>query len=151
MFTELMPLLRKRGLIFTVFFVEGDTIRATVVPQKASETDDNALTTPLAITGTAEELDRDLPKQLVEFTGAHLQLQSTLASAKAEMDAAAKAAREEARKKTPKPSTSTSPATPATPAATPVSREPEAPSLFAPQAEPETTAAEEEEEGGEAS
>ena len=145
MFTELMPLLRKRGLIFTVSFVEGDTIRATVVPQKASDTQDNALTTPLAITGTAEELDRDLPQQLVEFTEAHIQLQTTLASAKAEMEAAAKAAREEARKKTSKPSSPTSPATQASPAATTVSREPEAPSLFAPQAQPETTAAEEEE------
>ena len=107
MFTELMPLLRKRRLLLTVSLVEGDTIRATVVPQKASETEDNALTTPLAITGTAEELDRELPQQLVEFTGAHIQLQSTLASAKAEMDAAAKAAREEARKKTSKPSSAT--------------------------------------------
>ena len=149
MFTELMPLLRKRGLIFTVSFVEGDTIRATVVPQKASDTQDNALTTPLAITGTAEELDRDLPQQLVEFTEAHIQLQTTLASAKAEMEAAAKAAREEARKKTSKPSSPTSPATQASPAATTVSREPEAPSLFAPQAQTETSATEE--EGGEAS
>jgi PRTRC genetic system protein E len=90
MFTELMPLLRKRRLLLTISLVEGDTIRATVVPQKASDTEDNALTTPLAITGTAEELDRDLPQQLVEFTGAHLQLQTTLASAKAEMEAAAK-------------------------------------------------------------
>ncbi|MGA3314824.1 MAG: PRTRC system protein E [Candidatus Korobacteraceae bacterium] len=151
MFTELMPLLRKRRLLLTIALVEGDTIRATVVPQKASDTEDNALTTPLAITGTAEELDRDLPQQLVEFTGAHLQLQTTLASAKAEMEAAAKAARDEARKKTSKPSVSTSPATPATPAAAPVPREPEAPSLFAPQAQAESTAAQEEEEGGEAS
>jgi PRTRC genetic system protein E len=150
MFTELMPLLRKRRLLLTISLVEGDTIRATLVPQKASDTDDNSLTTPLAITGTAEELDRDLPQQLVEFTGAHIQLQSTLASARAEMEAAAKAAREEARKKSAKPSSPTSPATPATPAATTVSREPEAPSLFAPQAQPETTTAEVE-EGGEAS
>jgi PRTRC genetic system protein E len=140
MFTELMPLLRKRGLLFTISLVEGDTIRATVLPQKSSETEDNALTTPLAITGTAEELDRDLPQQLVEFTGAHIQLQSTLASARAEMEAAAKAARDEARKKSAKPSSVTSP----TPAATPVAKEPEAPSLFAPQAQPETTATEEE-------
>jgi PRTRC genetic system protein E len=48
-------------LLLTNSFVEGDTIRATVVPQKSSDTGDNALTTPLAITGTAEELDRDLP------------------------------------------------------------------------------------------
>ena len=147
MFTELMPLLRKRGLIFTVLLIEGDAVRVTVLPQKRAETDNNVLTTPLAITGTAEELDRELPQQLVEFTGAHLQLQTTLASAKAEMEAAAKAAREEARKKTSKPSSPTSPATQATLAATTVSREPEAPSLFAPQAQPETTAAEVEEEG----
>jgi PRTRC genetic system protein E len=148
MFTELMPLLRKRRLLLTISLFEGDTIRATVVPQKASGTEDNALTTPLAITGTAEELDRDLPQQLVEFTGAHLQLQTTLVSAKAEMEAAAKAAREEARKKISKPSSVTSPAIPATPAV-PIAREPEAPSLFAQQAPSEATAAEE--EGGEAS
>ena len=151
MFTELIPLLRKRGLLLTVSLVEGDTIRATVVPQKASETEDNALTTPLAITGTAEELDRDLPQQLVEFTGAHLQLQTTLASAKAEMEAAAKAAREEARKKTSKPSSARNPTTPVAPAAAPINREAEAPSLFAPQVPSETPATEEEEEGGEAS
>src|SRR5271157_1021371 len=134
MFTELLPLLRRRRLLLTISLIEGDTIRATVVPQKASNTEDNALSAPLAITGTAEELDRDLPQQLVEFTGAHLQLQTTLASAKAEMDAAGKAAREEARKKSAKPSSPPSPATQATPAATTVSREPEAPSLFAQQA-----------------
>ena len=105
MFTELMPLLRKRGLLLTISLVEGDGIRVTVLPQKPSEIDDKAITTPLAITGTAEEVDRDLPQQLIEFVGAHLQLQSTLSSAKADMDAAAKAAREEARKKATKPAT----------------------------------------------
>jgi PRTRC genetic system protein E len=133
MFTELMPLLRKRGLILTLSLVEDDTIRATVLPQKASETDDKAVTTPLAITGTAEELDSNLPQQLVEFVGAHLQLQSTLATAKNEMESAAKAAREDARKKSSKPSTATAlsnssaPSAPATPEP---QREPE-PSLFA--------------------
>lgn len=142
MFAELMPLLRKRRLLLTISLVEGDTIRATVVPQKASETEDNALTTPLAITGTAEELDRDLPLQLVEFVGAHLQLQSTLASAKADMEAAAKAAREEARKKTSKPSTATTSATPSAPAP-PVTPEPEPePSLFAQQNQSEAPVAE---------
>ncbi len=132
MFAELMPLLHKRRLLLTISLIEGDTIRATVVPQKASETEDNALTTPLAVSGTAEELDRELPQQLVEFVGAHLQLQSTLASDKAEMDAAAKAAREEARKKTSKQSTTVSPGTSA-PAPTPP--KPEPPSLFSPPAQ----------------
>jgi PRTRC genetic system protein E len=141
MFTELMPLLRKRGLLLTLSLVEGDTIRATFLPQKTAETEDNTLTTPLAITGTAEELDRDLPQQLVEFVGAHLQLQSTLASAKAEMEAAAKAAREEARKKNTKPSPPNTPAKqsapdpPATPEPAPE------PSLFAPHDQRPNTAA----------
>jgi PRTRC genetic system protein E len=143
MFIELMPLLRKRRLLLTVSLIAGDTIRATVVLQKTSETEDNALTTPLAITGTAEELDRDLPQQLVEFTGAHLQLQSTLASAKAEMEAAAKAAREEARKKTTKPAGTINQTSQATPAATPVRPEPDPPSLFASPAPAEATAAQE--------
>jgi len=137
MFTELMPLLRKRRLLLTILLVEGDTLRATVLPQKASEADDKATTTPLAITGTAEELDRDLSQQLIEFVGAHLQLQSTLASVKADMDAAAKAAREEARKKASKPATPTKNSVPDVSPKT----EPESePSLFAEpsQSQPET-------------
>jgi PRTRC genetic system protein E len=142
MFTELMPLLRKRGLLFTISLVEDDSIRATVLPQKVSETENNSVTTPLAITGTAEELDRDLPQQLVEFVGAHLQLQSTLTSAKADMDAAARVAREEVRKKTTKPSTATTPGAPLA-QAPPVTPEPEPePSLFATQNQSETPAAE---------
>ena len=128
MFTELMPLLHKRGLLLTISLVEGDTLRATVLPQKTSDVDDKATTTPLAITGTAEELDRDLPNQLIEFVGAHLELQSTLASAKADMDAAAKAAREAARKKTDKPAPPAKASIPEAPAKP--ESEPE-PSLFA--------------------
>ena len=144
MFTELMPLLRKRGLLLTLSLVEGDTIRATVVPLKASDTEDNALTTPLAITGAAEELDRDLPQQLVEFTGAHLQLQTTLASAKAEMEAAAKAVREEARKKTTKPAGTINQTSQPKPAPMPIQPEPAPLSLFASPAPAEATAAQEE-------
>ena len=131
-----MPLLRKRRLLLTISLVAGETIRATVVPQKSSETEDNAITTPLAITGTAEELDRELPGQLVDFVGAHLQLQSTLATAKAEMDAAAKEAREEARKKTAKPATTTTAASAPNP--TPEPPAPEPPPLFAQQAAAQT-------------
>jgi PRTRC genetic system protein E len=128
-----MPLLRKRGLLITVSLVEGDTIRAAVLPQKSSDTEDKSVTTPLAMTGTAEELDRDLPQQLVEFIGAHLQLQSTLTSAKTEMEAAAKAAREDSRKKSSKPSTAATPlnsSVPSAPTTPEPTQEPE-PSLFA--------------------
>lgn len=144
MFSELIPLLRKRRFLLTISLVQGDTIRVTVAPQKTTETEDNAITTPLTITGTADELDRELPTQLVEFAGAHLQLQSTLASAKAEMDVAAKAAREEARKKVAKPNTMTS-----ANAAKPIPEVPavEAPSLFAQQQQTAETAPSQEEGG----
>jgi len=62
-----------------------------------------APTTPLTVTGTAEELDRDLPATLVDFVSAHMQLKNTLDRAKAEMDAAAKTAQAEACSKTQSP------------------------------------------------
>jgi hypothetical protein len=54
----------------------------------------------LSYTGTPEELDTELGKHLASYVECHTQLGSTLAQAKAEMEAAAKAAQEEARKKT---------------------------------------------------
>jgi PRTRC genetic system protein E len=135
MFIEMLPLLRKRRLLLTISLVEGEIIRATVAPQKATEAEDNAITTPLAITGTAEELDRELPAQLAEFVATHIQLQSTLATAKAEMEAAAKAARDEARKKA-KPATPAPPSTTAKPSTEPAASEP--PSLFSIQQQTET-------------
>jgi PRTRC genetic system protein E len=58
MFTEVMPLLQKRRLLLSISLADGERIRVTLIPQKVTETEDNAITTPLAITGTAEELDR---------------------------------------------------------------------------------------------
>ncbi len=144
MFLELVPLLRKRRLLLTISLVEGDTVRVTVAPQKLSDTEDDAITTPLAITGAAAELDRELPQQLVEFVSAHLQLQSTLATAKAEMDAAAKAARDEARKKTVKPA---APSAAIAPKPAPEPPAPEPPPLFANQAEAQTVPIQGGEEG----
>jgi PRTRC genetic system protein E len=135
MFTEVMPLLQKRRLLLSISPVDGERIRVTLIPQKVTETEDNAITTPLAITGTAEELDRELPAQLAEFVVTHIQLQSTLATAKAEMEAAAKAAREEARKKA-KPATPAPQSTTAKPTTEPAASEP--PSLFSTQQQTQT-------------
>ena len=103
MFQELMPLLAQRILLLTLSRVSDDQISVNVIPKplKADQRDDDAaLTTPLAITGTAKELDEELPSQLVEFVEIHLGLSSTLKSAKEQMEAAAKAARDAARKST---------------------------------------------------
>jgi len=99
MFKELGPLLRQRTVVMILTRLEDDTIRVNVIPRKLNESENDALTTPLSVAGTAEELDAELPSALVRFVGAHLELKNTLESAKEQMAAAAKAAKAEARSK----------------------------------------------------
>jgi PRTRC genetic system protein E len=99
MFKELAPYLRQRAVLLTVTRLEDDQISVNIIPKKLQDGENTALTTPFKLTGTAEELDRDLPSSIVDFVAAHLQLKSTLERAKAEMDAAGKAAQAEARTK----------------------------------------------------
>ena len=109
MFKELAPFLRQRAVLLTVTHLEEEQIRVNIVPQRLKEGENAALTTPLTVTGTAEELDRDLPGTVVNFVAAHLELKNTLDRAKAEMDAAAKAAQSEARSKSRTPGTKVTP------------------------------------------
>ncbi len=150
MFKELAPYLRQRAVLLTVTHVEEDQLRVNIVPQKLKEGENTALTTPMSVTGTAEDLDRDLPSAIVDFVASHLQLKNTLDRAKAEMDAAGKAAQAEARAKA-KTSARKEPAKPETAAVTappkpaqPVKTEPAKPAgLFdAPQAPAVSAAAE---------
>ncbi len=99
MFKELAPYLRQRAVLLTVTRLEDDQISVNIIPKKLQDGENTALTTPFKLTGTAEELDRDLPSSIVDFVASHLQLKSTLDRAKAEMDAAGKAAQAEARAK----------------------------------------------------
>jgi PRTRC genetic system protein E len=103
MFKELSPLLRQRTVVMILTRLEDDSIRVNVIPRKLNESENDALTTPLSVAGTAEELDAELPSALVQFVGAHLELKNTLETAKEQMAAAGKAAKAEARSKaTPK-------------------------------------------------
>jgi PRTRC genetic system protein E len=147
MFKELAPYLRQRAVLLTVTHIEEDQIRVNVIPQKLKDGENAALTTPLTVTGTAEELDQDLPATLVNFVSAHLELRNTLDRARAEMDAAAKTAQAEARSKAkttakkepPKPETTTPTETPKT--EQPVKEEPSrTASLFDAPVSPATTA-----------
>ena len=98
MFVELMPLLAGRTVLITVAKVDDKTLRVNVIPH--GKTDDNpALSTPLTYTGSPEELDAELGKHLAGYVQTHQQTASTLAEAKATMEAAAKAAQEEAKRK----------------------------------------------------
>ena len=100
MFRELVPLLKQRAVLLTVTQLEEDQIRVNVLPKQLAAGENTALTTPFSVTGTAEELDAQLPQTIVDFVGKHLELKNTLENAKAEMDAAAKFAKEEAKAKT---------------------------------------------------
>jgi PRTRC genetic system protein E len=99
MFKELAPLLRHRAILLTVTQVEDNQFRVNVIPKKVTDSDNDALTTPVSVTGTVEDLDAQLPTTLVNFVSSHLELENTLDRAKAEMDAAGKAAQAEARNK----------------------------------------------------
>ena len=97
MFKELVPILRNRAVLMTATALDDDQIRVNVVPKKMKDGDNDALTTPLSVTGTAEELDTQLAATLVGFVASHLQMKNALEKAKSEMDAATKAAQAEAR------------------------------------------------------
>jgi PRTRC genetic system protein E len=98
MFVELMPLLAGRTVLITVAKVDDKTLRVNVIPH--GKADDNpALSTPLTYTGPPEELDAELGKHLAGYVQTHQQTASTLAEAKATMEAAAKAAQDEAKRK----------------------------------------------------
>jgi len=153
-FTELMPLLAERTVLITVARESDTTIRVNVCPKRIIESENAALSTPLSFVGTPEELDRDFAKELAGYTDAHRQLGSTLAEAKATMEAAAKAAQEEAKRKaeekrkakpaasTPAPAVATQPVPSASPDPTPATTS----SLFA--GAPAEAAQSQEKEGG---
>lgn len=99
MFRELAPLLRHRAVLLTVTHLEEDQIRVNVLPKQVGTSENTALTIPFSVTGTAKELDEQLPQAFVQFVGKHLELKNTLESAKAEIDSAAKQAKEDAKLK----------------------------------------------------
>ncbi|WP_158792760.1 PRTRC system protein E [Granulicella sp. L60] len=105
MFKELAPLLLQRAVTMTISCVNPDSIRVNVVPKKLADSENKALTTEVSITGTAEDLDAQLPSTLAEYVAAHIGLKNTLDEAKEEMAAAAKAAKAEAKKGTSKTET----------------------------------------------
>lgn len=132
MFTELKKLIAKRSLTITVAVLDNEQIRVNVVPnarpedkkvneqisyshknEVASLPDEaiKALTTPISITGTAEEVDERLPSILSQYVDSHVQLQNSFNRASNEIAEAVKAidernkakAKEKSTKKDDKP------------------------------------------------
>ena len=64
LFHGLAPLLTNRTVIITVSADATGILTLTVIPKKVTPDESDALTTPLWITATPDELDRTLPDQL---------------------------------------------------------------------------------------
>lgn len=97
LFSQLAPMLYNRTVILTVAATGRDVLTVSIIPKKLKDDENDVLSVPLCATGTAEELDRDLPSQLRDFVDAHSSTSSNLARIKEELEAAEKVA-EEARK-----------------------------------------------------
>ena len=112
MFKELMPVVQDRPLTITVVALAGGKIKVCVIPQsqdkdgkvnnkvgyqaekevnKIPDAAIKALTTPLALTGTPEELDAGLAEKLTTYAASHAQLQHGIAQATQEITDAVKA------------------------------------------------------------
>jgi PRTRC genetic system protein E len=65
-FVELMPLLKERTLLITVARIE-QKLKVNVIPTKARDGEDQALTTPLSYTASPEELDAEFGKHLASY------------------------------------------------------------------------------------
>ena len=121
MFTELKKLIAKRSLTITVAVLDDEQIRVNVVPHTRPEDKKvnesikyssksevpsvpeeaiKAVTTPITITGTAEEIDAKFPAILSQYVESHVQLQATLDRASSEIAEAVKAIDERNKAKT---------------------------------------------------
>ena len=98
-FVQLMPLLADRTLMVIVSKADDQHLTVSVVPKRMKDSESPALSTPLCCTGTAEELDRDLPSHLQQFVAGQVTLTNNLAQIQREREEAEKSAREELKKK----------------------------------------------------
>src|SRR5437016_10634300 len=87
--------------MITVSDVGDGLLRVNVIPRKLEGDSDQsqALTTPLSITGSAEELDRELPRQLLSFTESLVKTGSNLAELRTQHAAAVRAVEAENKKR----------------------------------------------------
>ena len=96
LFQGLAPLLVNRTVIMTGAADGKGLLTLNVIPKKVKDDESDALTTPLCITASPEDLDRDLAAQLREFTDVHAKAATNIQQVKAELAAAEKAEREAA-------------------------------------------------------
>ena len=98
-FRQLAPLLAQRAVLITVSKLDGEQLQVNICPRQLKGGENEALTIPLSVTGTAADLDAELVTQISSFVASHVGLNTNLAVVEKEIAEAEKAAREEAAKK----------------------------------------------------
>jgi PRTRC genetic system protein E len=103
MFRELMPLLKERTVMMTISRVDDATIRVCVIPKRLKEdgkesSEENALCTPLAVTGAIDELDREFGNQVSRYSSSIITLGANFAEIEAAHEEATKALKAEHKK-----------------------------------------------------
>lgn len=101
MFKELHEMVKTTALTILVSDA-GDGLLSVAVLPKGKEGQNPALSTPLSLTGTPEEMDAELPAVLSRYVGGRNSLAQSLETSLAVMDAAKKAVQDEATKATKK-------------------------------------------------
>jgi len=91
LFQELVPLLAGgRALMMTVTQPDPQRLTVVVQPMALKDAESPALSVPLVVTATPEQLDAELPGALQEFSAEHRSIAGSLADASRRMkDAAA--------------------------------------------------------------
>jgi PRTRC genetic system protein E len=129
MFKELLPLLEGRTMILTAAKI-GDALTVTIYPKRNGEKDENPVgNTPLCVTGTAEELDHELPGLIAGYAEELGKFHNNLGQIKQQLADASTAAAELAKVKTGR-KTATAPAKPASKSAEPAEPPVAGPDLF---------------------
>lgn len=126
MFTQLAPLIRERPVMLTILCQPGDAgeeIRLVITPQRVKDDDPPSKLENLAVVGTPEELDLELPEALASWVRDRKTIVDQVDEAKkvaaANAAAAAEAAKKTATTRTTKPTSKTVPPVATPQAATP--------------------------------
>ena len=95
-----MPLLADRTVVLTLAKTGDTQIAVNVIPKRSGDKDENtALCTPLTLTGTPDELDRELAGVLTEYVDTLGKFRHSLADVKLRMEEAVKTVEADGKKK----------------------------------------------------
>lgn len=97
-FRSIKNLAKTTQLMLVISDGNEDTLKVTVMPKAAKEGENPALSTPLQLVGTPEELDEKFAEILSGYTASRTSLEESLTASQTVMEAAKKEATEKAAK-----------------------------------------------------